>query len=76
MAMVTIFDERKIMEAYTNDVRKQGLEQGILKNAKDIAQRMIETGKLSLDEISVCSGLTLEQVKELKLENSEQMDQF
>ncbi len=41
---------------------------------KDIVQRMIETDRLSLDEIVMYSGLTLKQVKGLKLEHSEQMD--
>ena len=47
---------------------EQGIEQGIEQGNKQSALRMIEAGKLSLEEIALYSGLTLEQVRELEKE--------
>ena len=35
------------------------------KKACEIAKKMIEMGKLSLDEIALCSGLSIDKVREL-----------
>ncbi|WP_418752285.1 hypothetical protein [Frisingicoccus sp.] len=43
-------------------------EQGIEKQKNDSAMRMIEAGKLPLEEIAMYSGLTLERVRELEKE--------
>lgn len=43
-------------------------EQGIKQGNKQSALRMIEAGKLSLEEIALYSGLTMEQVLELEKE--------
>lgn len=45
---------------------EQGLEQGAEQEKIDSAMRMIEDGDLSLEKIALYSGLTLEQVIELK----------
>ena len=45
---------------------EQGIEQGASQEKKKSAIRMIEAGKLSLDEIAIYSGLSLEQVLELQ----------
>ncbi len=47
---------------------EQGLEQGIEKGKLLSAKKMIEAGKLSTNEIVLYSGLSLEQVLELKKE--------
>jgi predicted transposase/invertase (TIGR01784 family) len=47
---------------------EQGIEQGIEQGNKQSALRMIEAGKLSPEEISMYSNLTLEQVLELEKE--------
>ena len=44
---------------------EQGMQQGIQQEMKQSALRMIEANKLSLEEIAMYSGLTLEQVQEL-----------
>ncbi len=44
---------------------QQGMQQGIQQEMKQSALRMIEANKLSLEEIAMYSGLTLEQVQEL-----------
>ncbi|MCM1288607.1 MAG: hypothetical protein NC240_09890 [Clostridium sp.] len=46
----------------------EGIEQGIEQGNKQSALRMIEAGKLSLEEIALYSNLTLEQVLELEKE--------
>ena len=43
------------------DMRKQTLEEGM----RAVALRMLELGKNSLDEISIVSGLSLDEVKKL-----------
>lgn len=47
---------------------EQGVEQGIGQEKIEAAIRMIEAGKLSVDEIAIYSGLPLEQVLELQKE--------
>lgn len=43
----------------------KAMEEMITDEKKEIALRLIETGKLSLDEIAKCSDLSLEEVKKL-----------
>lgn len=43
----------------------KAMEDMITDEKKQIALRLIETGKLSLDEIAECSDLSLEEVKKL-----------
>ena len=43
------------------DMRKQTLEEGM----RAVALRMLELGKNSLEEISIVSGLSLDEVKKL-----------
>ena len=45
---------------------EQGMTRGLEQAATDFATRMLKTNKLSLEEIALYSGLTLEQVTELK----------
>lgn len=45
---------------------EQGLVQGVEQEKMESALRMIEAGKLSMDEIALYSGLSLEYVLELK----------
>ena len=51
----------KIME----DVRREGERKGELKAAQNIAMRLINSGKLGLEEIAEASQLPLEKVKAL-----------
>lgn len=43
-------------------------EQGVEQGNRQSALRMIEGGKLSLEEVALYSGLTMEQVSELEKE--------
>ena len=45
---------------------EQGIEQGASQEKIKSAIRMIEAGKLSAEEITIYSGLSLEQVLELQ----------
>jgi hypothetical protein len=47
---------------------ERGMEQGIGQEKINSALRMIEAGKLPLEEIAVYSGLTLAKVRELEKE--------
>lgn len=47
---------------------EQGIEQGIEQGSKQSAVRMIKAGKLSSEEISTYTGLTIEQIVELEKE--------
>ena len=46
----------------------QGVQQGVEQSNEESARRMLEDGELSLEKIAKYSGLTLEQVLELKKE--------
>ena len=56
----------KVMEDMRNESLKQGMKQGM----KEVALRMLATGKYALDEIVTISGLSLEEVKQLKGDKS------
>ena len=47
---------------------QQGIARGVQQSNEKSARRMLEDGELSLDKIAKYSGLTLEQVLELKKE--------
>lgn len=59
--------QMKYQEKYEQGM-EQGLERGIEQEKIDSAKRMIEGGDLPLEKIATYSGLTLEQVRELKKE--------
>ena len=44
-----------------DEMRNEAAEKARIENAK----KMIEIGKLSIDEIAICSGLSIEKVREL-----------
>lgn len=47
---------------------ERGLEQGLERGKTESAKRMLESGRLSMEEIAAYSGLAVEQVYELKKE--------
>lgn len=53
------------LQMHYEEKYEQGLAQGLQQGVAETALRMIEDGKLSIDEIARYSGLTPEQVKEL-----------
>lgn len=61
--------QEKYEEGYDKGVEcgiERGIEQGDRKRALEVAKKMIEKGKLLPEEISMYSGLSLEQVFKLK----------
>ena len=47
---------------------EQGLKQGLERGKTESAKRMLESGRLSMEEIAAYSGLAVQQVYELKKE--------
>lgn len=55
------YDEEKHMRA----LREEGREEGKEDNKKETAQRMLQAGRLTIEEIAEYSGLSVEEVEEL-----------
>ena len=58
----------RIMEDMRNESLKEGLQKGIKEGMKEAALRMLDAGKYALEEIADISGLSLEEVNQLKAE--------
>ena len=54
------------------DMRNESLQEGIREGMKATARRMLAAGKYALEEIVNISGLSLEEVKQLKTDRSAQ----
>ena len=52
------------------DMRNESLQEGIREGMKATAHRMLAAGKYALEEIVNISGLSLEEVKQLKADRS------
>jgi hypothetical protein len=67
--MMSLFDEEQIMKVYMEDHDRETERRTEIRTARDTAKRMIEKGKMSLDDIADCvPTLTLEELKELEAE--------
>lgn len=59
--MMTLFDDEQILKAYTKDIKDD--------TERNTAIKMIEMGKMSLEEIAKCvPSLSIEELKELEAE--------
>ena len=59
--MMTLFDEKQVLEAYTEDIKNR--------EAKENARIMLKNGRITVEEIpSFFPKLTLEDAKELEAE--------
>ena len=59
--MTTLFDEEVVFDRYvTNKVNKAEKE-----NAKKIALNMLKNGKMSIEEIAECAGLSVAEVEKI-----------
>ena len=71
---VRFFKESKegieIMCKAMEDMRNESLQEGIHEGMKATARRMLAAGKYALEEIVNISGLSLEEVKQLKADRS------
>ena len=60
---MTLFDEERIMQTYVANKEKEAVKE----NAKRTAERMLRTGKLTVEEIaSCCPELSIEDVRQMK----------
>ena len=51
------------------DMRKEAAEEAELKNARETAERLIKTGKMTLEDIADCVPLlSLDELKEIEAE--------
>ena len=55
----------KIVEELRDEARNEGRAEARKEHMIKTAQAMIELGKLSYEEIAICSGLSLDEVKAL-----------
>lgn len=66
---VRFFKESKegvlIMCRVMEEMRNESLQEGIAEGRKETALRMLQTGKLSVEEITEYSGLEVEEVEQL-----------
>jgi len=60
----------RIMEDMRNESLKEGIKEGIKEGMKEAALRMLAAGKYALEEIANISGLSLEEVNQLKAERN------
>ena len=60
----------RIMEDMRNESLKEGIKEGIKEGMKEAALRMLAAGKYALEEIANISGLSLEEVNQLKSERN------
>ena len=71
---VRFFKESKegieIMCKAMEDMRNESLQEGIREGMKATARRMLAAGKYALEEIVNISGLSLDEVKQLKADRS------
>ena len=54
-----------MIETSAKRIFNQGKSQGISQNKKETALRMLQGGKLTIEEIAECSGLKVEEVGQL-----------
>ncbi len=60
----------RIMEDMRNESLKEGIKEGIREGMKETALRMLAAGKYALEEIANISGLSLEELNQLKTEQN------
>ena len=70
--LMTLFDDEQILKAYVKDIKKEAAEEAAKeaakKTAKETAAKMIQKGKLSLEEIAeYVPSLSMEELKELEM---------
>ncbi len=56
----------KVIEDMRKEEREEGIKEGMEKNARTAALRMLTAGKYALEEITDISGLSLAEVKKLQ----------
>lgn len=62
---ITEYNEAETMQAFRNEGLLEGRREGQIETEKATALRMLRMGKLSIEEIAECSGISVEEVKQL-----------
>lgn len=58
----------EIMEPKIIEIRRQAKEEGMEREKKESAKRMLESGRLTIEDVAEYSGLTAEQINDLRKE--------
>lgn len=69
--MMTLFDEERIMQTYVANKAKEAAKEAaaaaVKANEKKTAERMLRTGKLTVEEIAACCPeLSIEDIQQIK----------
>ena len=59
-------EEKKLRKAEYEAGEKSGIQKGFKKGVLNTARHLLELNKLSLEEISSVSGLSIDELKELQ----------
>lgn len=59
--------EPKIIEI-KRQAKEEGMERGMEREKKESAKRMLESGRLTIEDVAEYSGLTAEQINDLRKE--------
>ena len=63
--LMELYDQEEVMRSYVESERYEAAEKAEKAANKKTAQRLLMMGKLSLEEVAIGSGLTMEEVEEL-----------
>ncbi len=67
--MMTLFDDEQILRAYTKDIKESVAAETAKETAAETAKRMIQIGKLPLEEIALyVPSLSLDELKKIQAE--------
>lgn len=59
------YKEDRNGELVMSNIMEELFNEGRAEEKKEIAKRCLQLGKLSIEEIALCSGLSIEEVKKL-----------
>ena len=63
--MTTLFDEEEVMRRYINNTVKEVVNTTRKEDAETMAKKMLTLGTISYEDISKCTGIPIEELKEL-----------
>ena len=63
--LMELYDQEEVMRSYVESERYEAAEKAEKAANKKTAQRLLMMGKLSIEEVAIGSGLTMEEVEEL-----------
>lgn len=63
--LMELYDQEEVMRSYVESERYEAAEEAENATKIETAQRLLRMGKLSIEEVAVGSGLTIEEVEQL-----------